>query len=108
MFNQTTKNPTNPTKTTENPVAASAAKTVAQGKETVQVIRDSLVKTFDETIGMAKHEADDLTRLGRQALTMASKEVAKRPLTYTIAAAITGALVGLGLRSKNRTTNNKA
>ena len=54
-------------------------------------------KTMNTAIEAVKSEVDHISKATRNAASLVAAEVVKRPLTYTLAAAGAGALVGLGL-----------
>ena len=99
MMNQTIK-------AAEKAVSDGATQTVASATHAAEKLRAGIADTAEATFVAIKSEVDQLSRASRDVATLVSAEVVKRPLTYTLAAAGAGALVGVGLMAMlNRPKN---
>ena len=74
-----------------------------------QKLRTDLGETAEAAMVAIKSEVEHLSRATRDVASMVGAEVVKRPLTYTLAAAGAGALVGLSfmaLRGRAKNTSH--
>lgn len=79
----------------------------AKAKTAVQQIRSGFSETADAAMDAVKSEMGQISRTSRDVASMVGAEVVKRPLTYTLAAAGAGALVGVGIMALlNRPRNS--
>ena len=93
-------------KTTEKGISDVAAKAKNLTENAAQGIGSSLAETAEAAMTSVKTEVENLSKASRKVAAFVGAEVGKRPLTYTLAAAGAGALVGLGLmKAFNRGKN---
>lgn len=88
----------NPTlKSTEKSISDGVSQAVASVAHAAEELRTGIAESAESTYGAIKTEVGHASRATRDLAALAGAEVVKRPLTFTLAAAGAGALVGVSM-----------